>query len=269
MNDDRLAYATSAAARRPRLAPGELRRRMLDAALQMVEQAGGLTVSLAHLNMEEIIRLAMVPRSSVYREWGTREDFYVELIVALIEPEPDQSLAFDVQTLRLAHLVVDDNAERLGTVDGRREVLREAIRLGTLRNYQMVCDSLQYRTTTALLAALPAFTDAQRRRVGDAVRSAEFFFADRMVNFYEAFLPRLGFRMRASFTERHLATAAASIVEGMSRRNSTTPEPVNTPVSYPGLDGEQVDWHMAALALLGVVEFMVEPIPDWASPPRW
>lgn len=266
MADDRdVPPRETAVARRPRITVAELRKRMLDAALNMVADAGGLTVSLAHLNMEEIIRLAGVPRSSVYREWDTKEDFYVELMIALVAPDAGQSAGFDAETMRLVNAVIEDNAQRLGSEPGRRAVLYEALRVGTQRNYQAISGSLKYQTITALLAALPALECRQRDQIVAELRSVERFFTGRMVQFYQSFLPRVGFRMKPGLTEVHLATAGASIVEGMARRNATTPERVNTPILHPGIDGEPVEWHLAALTLTGVFEFMVEPIPGWGE----
>ncbi|NMO00150.1 TetR/AcrR family transcriptional regulator [Gordonia sp. TBRC 11910] len=265
MTDDRDERPRSSAARRPRITVGELRERMLDAALAMVADAGGLTVSLAHLNMEEIIRTAGVPRSSVYREWDTKEDFYVELMIALTAPDPAQSAGFDAETMRLANSVISDNTHRLTCEEGRRAVLYEAIRVGAKRNYQALSGSLKYQTITALVAALPAFEHQQRAQITAAMNTTERFFTGRMEMFYKSLLPRVGFRMKPGLTELQLATAGASIIEGMARRNSTTPERVNTPVRYPGIDGEIVDWHLAALTLVGVIEFMLEPIPGWVA----
>ena len=81
--------------KRQRLSAEELRDRMLDTAKSMIADAGGLTVSLAHLNMEEIIRAAGVPRSSVYREWAAREDFYVDLMVELSVDDGPADKVFD------------------------------------------------------------------------------------------------------------------------------------------------------------------------------
>ena len=61
------AWATADRRRRRRLSEAELRERILGTAFEMLTKSGGLTVSLAHLNMEELIRIADVPRSSVYR----------------------------------------------------------------------------------------------------------------------------------------------------------------------------------------------------------
>ncbi|MFW0788982.1 TetR/AcrR family transcriptional regulator [Gordonia sp. CPCC 205333] len=253
---------TEASVKRRQITVEELRRRMLDAALEMVGD-NGLTVGLSHLNMEEIIRLAGVPRSSVYREWDTKEDFYVELMIALVEPGPAQAKAFDVETLRLAAEVVSDNVERLTTRGGRHAVLAEAIRVAGERNFQALNESLTYRTVTALVAALPTFDDAQREKIAKALTDSEVYYPERVAQFYKMFLPLMGFRVRDGFSERQLAIASASVVEGMTRRSFTTPDIVSAPVIYPGIDGEPVNWHFAALTLLGVVEFMIEPIADW------
>ena len=67
------------AKRAKRIPADEVRVRMLDAARDVVATSG-LTVSFDHLPMEEYIKKAGVPRSSVYRIWSTREEFVADLI---------------------------------------------------------------------------------------------------------------------------------------------------------------------------------------------
>ncbi|PPH71197.1 hypothetical protein C5C90_15000, partial [Rathayibacter sp. AY1D4] len=77
MSDDPLDAEEPA--RPPRLTREQVRTRLLDAALAVV-RAEGLRVGVAHLPLEDVIRSAGVPRSTVYRIWPTRQAFYDELI---------------------------------------------------------------------------------------------------------------------------------------------------------------------------------------------
>jgi AcrR family transcriptional regulator len=68
----RETLAPTGLARRARRLPEEQTEHlMLQTAVAMVRRSG-LTVSLDHISLEDVIRAANVPRSSVYRRWPTR-----------------------------------------------------------------------------------------------------------------------------------------------------------------------------------------------------
>ncbi|MDV6291464.1 TetR/AcrR family transcriptional regulator [Rhodococcus aetherivorans] len=259
--EERRLWAKGAGKRR-KLSSSELRQRLFDTALDMLSDTG-LTVSLAHLNMEELIRLADVPRSSVYREWETKEAFYLDLMERMIEPERSLGVAFDQQTLDIAAAVIQQYQDRLDTPDGRRSVLRETIRQGVERNFYAVSKSLSWRTFIALVATLPALPPDARERLLEALRTAEAHFIDRMVEFYSAMIVTLGLRVKPEFNLHLFATTVSSLVEGMIARQLTNPGIVSNPVMLPGIDDEPVEWHLSAAAFLGVVDLMVEPDPKW------
>ena len=65
----------------PALGP-ETEQRMLEATVAMVTHEG-LTVSLDHLSLEDIIRDADVSRSAVYRRWPFKDLFFSDLVKEL------------------------------------------------------------------------------------------------------------------------------------------------------------------------------------------
>src|SRR5674476_636519 len=73
---------TGVARRRQRISDGETEQRMLEAALALVESQG-LTVSLDHLSLENVIARADVSRSSAYRRWPYKDLFLADLLVAV------------------------------------------------------------------------------------------------------------------------------------------------------------------------------------------
>ena len=73
---------TGFARRSRRLSDQETEKRMLHAAMAMVNRTG-LTVSLDHLSFEDIIRDADVARSAVYRRWPYKDLFFSDLVKEL------------------------------------------------------------------------------------------------------------------------------------------------------------------------------------------
>ncbi len=257
------AWATAKSQKRRRLSAAELREHLLATAVDMLTKSGGLTVSLAHLNMEELIRIADVPRSSVYREWDTKEAFYVDLMERMIEPAEAVGMAFDEETLKTAAAVVERHADRLVTSDGRRAVLKESVRLAVRRNFEAVSRSLSWNSSTALVATLSALDDSDRGRILAALTKAEVHFIDRMAEFYEAIMPVLGLRPKPPFTTRIFAATGSSVIEGLIGRSLTNPDIVNTTIMLPGIDDEPVEWSLAAVGFLAVLDAMIEADPNW------
>lgn len=259
---ERRSWAKPAGKRR-RLSSDDLRKRLLDTALDMLQETG-LTVSLAHLNMEELIRLADVPRSSVYREWESKEAFYLDLMEKMVDPATKDG-AFDEETLRVVGVVIDEHRDRLATAEGRRAVLREAVRRAIERNVASVTTALSYRTFTALVATLPSLVGADQERILRLLRGIEQQFKSRLAAFYESLIPQLGLRFKPGFNGTMLALTGSSVIEGHISRQWTNPVIVNTPVLMPGITDEPVEWHVAAVGFLAVVDGMTEPDPDFAG----
>ena len=70
---------TGLARRGRRLSDRETEQRMLRAAVAMVQRTG-LTVSLDHISLEDVIRDADVSRSAVYRRWPYKDLFFSDLV---------------------------------------------------------------------------------------------------------------------------------------------------------------------------------------------
>ncbi|WP_157124671.1 TetR/AcrR family transcriptional regulator [Nocardia pseudovaccinii] len=249
--------------KRRRLSSDDLRKRLLDTAVEMLQETG-LTVSLAHLNMEELIRAADVPRSSVYREWETKEAFYLDLMEKMIEPAAKDS-AFDEETLQVAEAVIEKHQDLLATREGRRAVLREAVRQAVARNVAALSTALSYRTFTALVATLPSLVGADQERILVVLRGIEQQFKGRLAKYYEDLIPQLGLRFKRGYSGTTLALTGSSVIEGYISRQSTNPVIVSTPVMMPGLTEEAAEWHIAAVGFLAVVDGMTEPDPAFGE----
>lgn len=245
--------------KRKTMSEEELTQRMLNSAVEIIQEHG-LTVSLDHIEMEALIRLADVPRSSVYKKWKSKDRFLVDLMVALVKPTDGQGAAFDPSTLEASSRVIQENADRLATPEGRDAVMREAIRLGARRNFDALLESPSWQTYVALNVALPVLDDEDARQVQGALQAAERHFITSMATFYDKSLPVLGRRTKPGVTTSMIAAAGAAVVEGLANRLVSNGQLISTPIMMPGMDGELVEWHLAAVGFLAIMEALTETI---------
>ncbi|WP_369045518.1 TetR/AcrR family transcriptional regulator [Sinomonas sp. P10A9] len=242
-----------------RIREEQMRELLLGKAVELLRPTG-LTVSLEHLNLEELIRSAGVPRSSVYKAFGNKDAFFRELMIRLIETmeisgsDLDPGLAQRIQATAHAH------GSRLGTPAGRREVGREIIRLSVKKNYESVRTSTEWRTYIALSATVSSLDPTSRTAVVDALARAESRTTAARSAAFDQLLPLLGLKFRVGLDARQLATVAAAIVNGLAQRSLVNPEVVDTPVVLPGIDGDPVEWHLSAVGVMAVLDEMTEPI---------
>ncbi|MBS9535726.1 hypothetical protein KIH27_19245 [Mycobacterium sp. M1] len=227
----------------------------------MLIESGGLSVSMAHLNMEELIRIADVPRSSVYRAWGSREAFYVDLMERMVAPPPEGGYAEEV--IRTARRVLDEHSARLDTPERRRAVLREMVRRTVTQSFHGAARSLAWRSFTALAVAVPTLDGDDRERILFALGRSHARIVERVSEIYSEALPMLGMRMRAGFDVKTLIATGSSAMDGLLRLGLIDPATVATEVVRPGVDGEPVVWELPAVAFLAVLEAMVEPDPEF------
>src|ERR1700731_2349834 len=131
-------------ARPERVAAEEVRQRMLDAGRELALEAGA-ALTIEHLRLEEVIQRARVPRSSVYRLWAYREEYIDDLLCYLAGAGSwfSDRPVFDPETLTITKQMLDDHRHLLATPDGRRSLMREAVRLTATRNYQALTESPQ------------------------------------------------------------------------------------------------------------------------------
>lgn len=249
--------------RRRRLSESDLRERILGTAVTMLTEGGGLTVSMAHLNMEELIRIADVPRSSVYRTWGSKEAFYVELMERMVAPGPEGSYADDV--VRIARRVVDRNEPLLGTAHGRRSVLEEMVRSTVTQSFHGAARSLAWRSFTALAVAVPTLDDEGQQRILAALEASHARIIDQVADLYTEVLPVFGMRMKAGFDVRTAIATGSAAMDGLIRLGITDPATVSSRICKPGPDGEPVEWELPAVAFLAILDAMIEPDPGFAG----
>ncbi|WP_460772478.1 TetR/AcrR family transcriptional regulator [Microbacterium sp. GXF7504] len=255
------APATPARKRLPR---EELRRRILDAAQDLLA-TGGLAVGLQHLNMEELIRSVGVPRSSAFAAFGGKEELVTELMVHALEaPDPAAAVGYSPPTVLAARRVLEEHADRLVDADGRPDpagqdaVLREVVRQVLRINVDDMTVSTQWQTYMALSVSVRSLPAGRRERVHEALHAAEARFIDDMCAVYTQAFAALGRRPREGLTLRHVVTAGASVVEGIVSRRLVGSADADAIIVQPGIDGAPVEWHLAAVAFLALIMELTE-----------
>src|SRR4051794_15066203 len=165
---------TGAARRRVRISDEETGRRMLAAAVALIGERG-MSVSLEHLSLEEIIQAAGVARSSVYRRWPYKDLFFSDLLVELAN---GPVLTRDNSTVArvLAEHLTRELARPAGAdpEQDRVDFFVELLRVVFDLDFAQVLGSPQWRTSIALHATLLGLPDGRlRRQIGTALAGAE------------------------------------------------------------------------------------------------
>lgn len=242
-----------------RTPPEVIAKRVLDVAKDRIVAEGGLTLGFEHLPLESYIKDSDAPRSSVYRIWASHEFFVADLIQHLFEAE-DFAQGFDPSTRHAIEAVVRERAALLGgTVEERRALMHEMVRVGVAANLKATASS-QFRRSYWVLAssANSIAPGAAKESALATVSRIEATFLSAMASFYETLIGLIQMRLRPSFTPRHIAVLTNTVVDGFTRRVELDRAVVGTTFSAPGLDGEPVEWTFAAWSIASAIDGMTE-----------
>ncbi|GLK15708.1 TetR/AcrR family transcriptional regulator [Herbiconiux flava] len=249
---------------RSRIPAAEVRRRVLDVAMERVEGIG-LTIGFEHIVMDDLIREAGVPRSSTYRLWDSKEAFVTELLIEIAR-ETSNKLTDD-ETLELSERILLDHVDRLADARERQQVLYEVIRVALEHNYRAVIDSVAWQSYVGLSATLLSHLDWPARvEIERALLSGSAEFVERMAEFHRQFSAVLGYRLRPEWDGdyRPYATVISAVVEGLGLRHLGNPAIVDARYRGPAtITSDDAEWALPAIALLAVFERFLEPDPDY------
>jgi AcrR family transcriptional regulator len=254
--------ATGLGRRARRLSDQETEQRMLRAAVAMVSRAG-LTVSLDHISLEEIIRDADVSRSAVYRRWPYKDLFFSDLVKELAKNATPTIIDDELDLIRR---VVAERLDWLQTPGLRHGLLVELIRQLALLDFRTLHGSQRWRTYLALQATFESLADGQLRdQVQRALARSERDHLARVARAWEHATGLLGYRLRPELgaTFETLATLLDATMRGL----------VIMALSVPGLAGHRVratpfgaaaegEWSLPALGLGSTVAAFLEPDPS-------
>lgn len=225
---------------------------MIETAIDRVT-AEGLQLDYANLELEDLIRAAGVPRSTVFRIWPDRGAFIADLVRALFDADPGFEAGFDEETIHMLESAIRGSGADTRTPEGRMVALRAVVRHTAAHNIVAVEDSVTWRAYRTLSAALASGNAVPG---GDGIRTLleqiEERYTANMAGVYARLNEALGLRMRDGLTERDLALAVMGVIDGISDHRRIDPLTVDWPREVTlGAEGSQ-EWHVAALAVYGV-----------------
>ena len=200
--------------RRPRLTLDETRRRVLDAASAAVMREG-LTSGIEHIRLEDAVRDADVSRTAAYRCWGKREDFLIDLL----EDIAAGAMPVDSDRGDRATAVIRDAVgtrwSRLVTVEGRREMLREAVVAAAMDDIAADREEWhRWQIFLGLTLAVPTLPRGDgRERVVAAVAAAEQEALARIEASHRILLSLFGFEPRNGYAL--LAETVLAVMRGL------------------------------------------------------
>lgn len=244
---------------RSRRPAGQTRELMLQAAVERV-QAEGLLLDYANIELEDLIRAAGVPRSTVFRIWPDRVAFVADLVRALFEADPGFDTGFDEETRGVLQQAISADPEAMSTAEGRQAGLREAVRVTVAHNMVAVEQTIAwraYRTMSAALASGDAVPGGDEIR--ELLSELEGRYLDRMAEIYRVLNDGFRLRMRSGLTERDLAVAVMAAVEGMSDHSRINPSLAGAPRRLTLGPEAPSDWHLAGIAVYGIYTAFTEP----------
>jgi AcrR family transcriptional regulator len=245
-----------------RLSDRETERRMLQAAVAMVQRTG-LTVSLDHISFEDVIRDADVSRSAVYRRWPYKDLFFSDLVKQLAK---DATPAIIADELELMRRVVAEHQDRLETPELRHGLVLELFRQLAQLDFELMLGSPGWRTYIALHATFMSLADGGLRdQVQAALAESERAHNARIARAWQELTSIFGYRLRpgSGVTFELLAALLSATLRGL----------IVMALSTPGIAGQRVrarpfgavtddEWSVPALGLGGIASAFLEPDPE-------
>lgn len=257
---------------RRRMNDRETERRILDAAVVLVHEQG-ISTGLERIAFDEVVRRAEVSRTSAYRRWPKRDQFYGEVLMKLAS---GTTLPASETTITgPAADVVRGYAQRLESPQEHRNLVVELLRVSIGRDYEVASTAPEWRTFTSLLASHQGITDDDVR---DAV-AAELVATERRsvearARAYAQFTALLGYRLIPPLAGPDgfelMSRAAGATMTGLLTKLSLSDPTDQAPRHMRAFGStESAEWTPATYIITSTVLGYVEPDPGVAwSPTR-
>ncbi|MFB7915193.1 TetR/AcrR family transcriptional regulator [Streptomyces sp. NPDC056061] len=256
---------TGLAGRRRRLSDAETAQRMLRCALAMVNSTG-LTVSLEHIRLEDVIRDAGVSRSAVYRRWPYKDMFFSDLLRELAKAAAPAAVS-DRETVERVRVRALERLDWFRTPASRHELLVELLRHGAEQDFEAMRRSTEWRTYLALHATYSSLDDGELR--GDlqrALAESERAFATRIAGAYGRLASLVGYRLRPgaggfeSLAVLVNATMRGLVLTALSLPDAGEPVPQSAPADGPA--GAATVSGLPAAGVIGIALAFLELDPE-------
>ncbi|GAA2583063.1 TetR/AcrR family transcriptional regulator [Microbacterium binotii] len=255
---------SSQTGRARRIPRDELRRRVLDAAAELLAD-GAVSVGLHQLNMEELIRRVGVPRSSAFAAFGGKDQLLSALMLRLLEPRGPHPIGYSAATIQIATEVFEQYSEHLvdatGAPDpvGVERVLQESVRRAIGQNVLDTMASTEWKNYMALSVSVSSLPDDQQAEVRRALAASQTRFLSEIADIYQRVLARVEREPVPGVTWQQIAAAGASLIEGMASKRLVGIEGIDDVVLREGIDGEEVPWELPALAFWSLLMGLTRP----------
>ncbi|WP_174720155.1 TetR/AcrR family transcriptional regulator [Cryobacterium sp. TMT2-15-1] len=240
---------------------------MLAAAVDRVN-ADGLTVSLEHISLEDVIRDAGVSRSAAYRRWPYKDLFFSDLLKELATATTPAEIGARA-SIGMVKSLVEKHLDWLRTPELRHRLVVELIRDAATHDFQFVYESTEWRTYLALHATFLSLAEGELRDdVQAALAAAERGFTDRIARSWEQLARLTGYRLKPELnaTYETLARLLTATSRGMVILARATPDIATSRIlTDPFGTGEITEWSLPALGLGSVAFTFLEPDPtvEW------
>lgn len=247
--------------RRRRISDTETEERMLATAVEMINETG-LTVSLEHLRLEDVIRAAGVARSAVYRRWPYKDLFFADLLRELARGT-DAATIGELESKRGIAQAAAERVDLVETPEGRERLGAELIR--GARDFETLRRSSAWRTYLALHATFLSLEEGPLRDdVKMILEESEAGFVRRISESYRELCELLGYRIRpeTGVTFEQMAAMASAALRGMALMEPTIPMIEEARVRSAAFGGEEAEWSLPALAGGAVILTFLETDPD-------
>lgn len=235
---------------------------MLETAAAAVARLG-LTVSLEHIRLEDVIREAGVSRSTVYRRWPLKEMFLGDLLLELAHASAPLSSLGTREANEIVRRTVGGHRDWLRSAGGRQRLIAELLRELAQQDFLRVRASNEWQTYLALTVTFSSLPEGElRQEVQRALASSDRAFINGRAQSVQAVAEMFGLRLRSgvqlSYEDiAHLINASARglLIKALSWPDLATHHVEGT------LFGETEEWSLPALGLFSVASTLLEPDP--------